>query len=103
MSCPKGGFPTVRFNELRYALAGKMSDVCCEVHTELTFQSLNGEVVPKQTITRDDEARLDISFVFYRNSFSNTFDVCVLILLQSHKWHPVAHHIIENKNKIIIF
>ena len=85
MSCPKGDFPTVRLNELRDVLAGKMSDVCCDVHTEPTFQSLNGDVLPKEAITRDDEARLDISLVFYGKSFSNTFfDVRVLILLQSH-------------------
>ena len=83
MSCPKGDFPTVRLNELRDVLAGKMSDVCCDVHTEPTFQSLNGEVLPKEAITRDDYARLDIS-LFYEKSFSNTFDVRVLILLQSH-------------------
>ena len=63
MSCPKGGFPTVRLSELRDVLAGKMSDVCCDVHTEPTFQCLNGEVLAKQTISRDDEARLDISLV----------------------------------------
>ena len=49
MSCSKGGFSTIRLNELRDVLAGMMSDVCCDVHTEPTLQPLNGEVLPKQT------------------------------------------------------
>ena len=49
MSCPKGGFSTIRLKELRDVLAGMMSDVCCDVHTEPTLQPLNLDVLPKQT------------------------------------------------------
>ena len=69
MSCLKRGFPTIRHNELRDVLAGMMSDVCCDAHTEPTFQALNGEVLQKRTTTRDDEARLDISACVFGKSF----------------------------------
>ena len=79
MSCAKGGFSTIRLNELRDVLAGMMSDVCCDVHTEPTLQPLNGEVLPKQTTTSNDESRLDISACgFYQSRFQKTyFDVHV--------------------------
>ena len=55
--------------------------------TEPTFQPLNGEVLPKQTTTRDDKAHLDISAcVFWGSRFPKkpTLTYAFLILLQSH-------------------
>lgn len=61
MSCPTGGFPTIRHNEVRDVIAGMMSEVCHDVDLEPTLQSLSGEVLAKKTSSRDDDARLDIS------------------------------------------
>ena len=60
LSCPRGGFPTIRHNEVRDTLAGWMSEVCSGVSTEPHLQNLTGEHLGGKTAIRGDEARLDI-------------------------------------------
>jgi hypothetical protein len=60
LSCPKGGFPSLRHNEIRDTLANWMTEVCNNVHTEPTLQPLSGEILSGATAIREDEARLDI-------------------------------------------
>ena len=40
LSCPTGGFPTIRHNELRDMFAGLLSDVCHDVVIEPSLQPL---------------------------------------------------------------
>ncbi len=60
LSCPTGGLPTLRHNEIRDLLATRLSEVCVDVATEPTLQSLTGEEFSRLTANREDDARLDI-------------------------------------------
>ena len=79
MSCPTGGFPTIRHNEIRDTFSHLLSDVCHDVETEPTLQSLSGETFSLRSSSRDDDARLDISARgFWGGRFEKTyFDVRV--------------------------
>ena len=58
--CPKGGFPTIRHNELRDVTASLFSEVCHNVATEPRLQPLSGESLTHRTAITSDDARLDI-------------------------------------------
>ena len=60
MTCPMGGFPTIRHNELRDVTASLLSEVCHNVATEPRLQPLNGESMTHRTAITTDDARLDI-------------------------------------------
>ena len=60
LSCPRGGFPTIRHNEVRDTLASWMSEICSGVTTEPHLQILTSESLGSATAIRGDEARLDI-------------------------------------------
>ena len=61
LSCAKGGFPTIRHNEIRDITASLLTEVCNEVCIEPELQP----VVPNQlsggSANREDGARLDVS------------------------------------------
>ena len=61
LSCPKGGFPTIRHNEIRDLTANLMTEVCHDVCIEPTLQPLTGVVLSNATAISDDGARLDIA------------------------------------------
>ena len=79
LSCPTGGLPTVRHNELRDLLGSLLSEVCPDVALEPVLQPLSGEVFRRRTTTRDDDARLDIRAHGFWGSGSRSafFDVRV--------------------------
>ena len=79
LSCPKGGFPTIRHNEIRDLFAELIRDVCPNVEIEPTLQPLNGEAFKYRSTTTDDKARLDIAANgFWGGRFERTFyDVLV--------------------------
>ena len=58
--CSKGGFPTIRHNELRDVTASLLSEVCHNVATEPRLQPLSGESLTHRTAITSDDARLDI-------------------------------------------
>ena len=60
LSCPTGGLPTIRHNELRDFTAKVMTEVCHDVCIEPPLQPISGEALSYATPTKDDEARLDI-------------------------------------------
>lgn len=60
LSCPTGGFPTVRHNEVRDVLAKLLSEVSPDVCSEPVLQPLTGEHFRRRTTNTDDHARLDI-------------------------------------------
>ena len=60
LTCPTGGLPTIRHNELRDFTAKVMTEVCHDVCIEPPLQPISGEALSYATSTKDDEARLDI-------------------------------------------
>ncbi len=46
LSCPKGGFPSIRRNEIRDLSAQLMSEVCHNVLIEPDLQPITGEPPP---------------------------------------------------------
>ena len=78
LSCPFGGFPTIRHNEVRDLLASLLCEKCPNVRTEPQLDSLTGEIFPLATTFTADEAQIDIQAGgFWGNSRFETalFDV----------------------------
>ena len=61
LSCPHGGFPSIRHNELRDITAEFLSEVCHNVGTEPSLQSITDEHLIHRTANREDGARLDVA------------------------------------------
>ena len=61
LSCPKGGFPTLRHNEVRDFTARVLSEVCHDVCVEPHLQPLSGEILDGASAIADDGARLDVA------------------------------------------
>ena len=61
LSCPHGGFPSIRHNEIRDITAKYMIEVCHNVGVEPPLQSLSGETMSYRTANIEDGARLDIA------------------------------------------
>ena len=60
LTCPCGGYPSVRHNELRGITATLLTDVCHSVGTQLRPQPLSGEFLKYKTANDADDARVDI-------------------------------------------
>ena len=60
-SCPKGGFPTIRHNEICDLTASLLTDVCHEVQIEPTLQPLSGQHFDHATLNMEDGAHLDVA------------------------------------------
>ena len=58
LSCPKGGFPSIRHNEIRDYL---LSEICHNVSTEPHLQPITGEVPTSASANFQDGARLDVA------------------------------------------
>ena len=56
INCPTGGFPTVRYNELRDFTASLLSEVCFNVSVEPQLQPLTGETFPLASANIEDGA-----------------------------------------------
>ena len=88
LSCPTGGFPTLRHNQVRDFTANIMSEVCHDVSLETPLQELSDELLHHATSIRDDRARLDIWAIGFwgdrsRRSF---FDVRVFNPNEPSNW-----------------
>ena len=55
-SCPKGGFPTIRQNEIRDLTANLLTEVCHEVQVEPGLQPISGEQSQHATSNIEDGA-----------------------------------------------
>ena len=74
LSCPKGGFPILRHNEIRDLTANLLSEVCHNVSTEPHLQPLTGVSLCLATTNSQDGARLDITANgFWGGRFERTF------------------------------
>ena len=60
LSCSRGGFPSIRHNEVRDIAAGLLTEVCHGVGTEPCLQPVTDERLTHRTANREDGARLDI-------------------------------------------
>ena len=58
LSCPSGGFPIIRHNEVKDLTADLMSEVCHDVQTELDLQLITGEIFSRASVNKEDGARL---------------------------------------------
>ena len=61
LSCTKGGFPSIRHNEIRNLTATLLTEVCHEVCIEPELQPLTSEVLTRSTANSQAGARLDIA------------------------------------------
>ena len=61
LSCPFGGFPSIRHNELRDITAALLSEICHNVSVEPNLQPLSGEQFHYRSANVEDGARLDVS------------------------------------------
>ena len=78
-SCAKGGFPSIRHNEIRDITASLLTEVCNNVSIEPELQPLSSETFNLASANTDDGARLDIGADgFWGSSSQRTlFDVRV--------------------------
>ena len=84
MTCPFGGLPIARHNEIRDVTAQWLNEVCSDVVKEPPLQQLSGEVILPRTANCQDDARLDIRAKgFWNRQQDAFFDVRV--------FHPNAH------------
>ena len=60
LSCPKGGLPSIRHNEIRDLTATLLTEVCSQVATEPELQPASQEDFSLSTANVQDGARLDI-------------------------------------------
>ena len=74
LSCPRGGFPSIRHNELRDITASLLTEVCHDVKTEPDLQPLSGEVMSHATVNTTEGARLDIAVNgFWGSRYERTY------------------------------
>ena len=79
MSCAKGGFPSIRHNEIRDLTASLLTEVCHDVCTKPELQPVTSETLRGASANCQDGARLDIAANgFWGGTFEKTyFDVRV--------------------------
>ena len=75
-SCPCGGFPSIRHNEVWDLTASLLSEVCCDVGFEPRLQPLDHEPLQYTTANREDGAHLDVA----RNFGGRISSVCSLMV-----------------------
>ena len=74
LSCPTGGFPSIRHNEVRDITASLLSEVCHGVSIEPHLQPLSGETMSLRSANTDDNSRLDIAaYGFWGSRFERAF------------------------------
>ena len=60
LTCKKGGFVTIRHNDLRDLTAKILSEVCYDIEIELRLVPLSGEDLSNRTANRSNEARRNV-------------------------------------------
>jgi len=85
LSCPCGGFPSIRHNEVHDSTASLLSEVCCDVGVEPALQLLDHEPLHYATANKEDGAHLDVVARDFwgQNRQRAFFDVRVLPLLRT--------------------
>ena len=74
LSCPKGGFPIIRHNEIRDLTANLLTEVCHEVSVEPDLQPITDETFQGASAIIQDGARLDVAMSgFWSGRHERTF------------------------------
>ena len=74
LSCPKGGFPSIRHNEIRDLTANLLTEVCNDVCIKPTLQPTDSGALTGSSSNTQDGARLDIAANgFWGGRFERTF------------------------------
>ena len=74
LSCPTGGFPSIRHNEVRDMTASLLTEVCHGVSTEPHLQPMTGEAMTHRSANVEDGARLDVAVQgFWGGRFEKAF------------------------------
>ena len=74
LSCAKGGFPSIRHNEVRDLTALLLTEVCHDVRIEPHLQPLTGEAQSTSMAITQDGARLDVEVSgFWGGQYERTF------------------------------
>ena len=74
LSCPKGGFPSIRHNEIRDLTANLLTEVCNDVCIEPELLPIDGEVFTGASSYTQAGARLDIAANrFWGGRFERSF------------------------------
>ena len=74
LSCPKGGYPSIRHNEMRDLTAHLLTEVCHNVAVEPHLQPLTGETLHGASSITQDGARLDVAADgFWGSRFERAF------------------------------
>ena len=98
LSCPKGGFPTLRHNEVRDLTAKAMTEVCHDVCVEPHLQPVTGEVIARASSISTDGARLDEGFWGGRHEQA-FFDIQVFNLLAKSNNQPISSCYRKHENE----
>ena len=61
LSCPRGGFPSIRHNEIRDLTARLLTEVCNDVQIEPELQEITTETMSGRSANTTNGARLDIA------------------------------------------
>ena len=81
MVCHMGGFPMIRYNEIRDLTTSLLTEVCPNVANEPNLQPLSGETLRLASANTDDGARLDVRARGFWNTCQDAyFDVRVFHL-----------------------
>ena len=72
-SCKKGGFITLRHNEVRNMTANFLSEVCKDVTIEPQLMTLNGNEDLNIQANKNDESRLDVSALGFWSAGQKVF------------------------------
>ena len=103
MSCQKGGFISIRHDEIRDITCSLLKEVCSDVTKEPLLQPLQGEEFNYQTAKVEQEARVDISARgFWNRGQKSFFDLRVFnpLALCYSRLSLDASHAMNERDKI---
>ena len=93
MNCKKGGFVSMRHDEIKKFEATLLNKVCNDVEVEPPLQPVTGEIF-RNEIIEGDEARLDIKARgFWRKGQMNYFDIRVTNINTNSQIHQPSEKI----------
>ena len=102
LSCKKGGFVTIRHNDLRDLTAKILSEVCYNTEIEPTLAPLSGDL-SNRTANRSNEARLDVRACGFWERGQQAFFYSRVIDPNAcqylNKWLQQCHVINENEKR----
>ena len=103
MCCAKGGFPTIRHNEVRDVLVDLLTEVCPDVAVEPLLAPVTNEVFVAASTNTNSDARADIrARDFWTRAQNAFFDIRVFHRAQNaffdiRVFHPEANSYQETK------